>query len=73
MDATSIITQVSPDDEQLNACPNDKGMCVVYIHFFYLGLVFYYQKNICSVSFIICVFEFTTSNFKFLLLIIIYM
>lgn len=31
MDATSIITQVSPDDEQLNACPNDKGMwCLRY-------------------------------------------
>lgn len=24
MDATSIITQVSPDDEQLNVCPNEK-------------------------------------------------
>lgn len=34
MDATSIITQVSRDDEQLNAYPNDKGMSTkrYYIH-----------------------------------------
>lgn len=29
MDATSIITSVSPDDEQLNVCP-DKGKYIVF-------------------------------------------
>lgn len=32
MDATSIITQVARDDEQLNVYPNEKGKCnILYL------------------------------------------
>lgn len=32
MDATSIITQVARDDEQLNVYPNEKGKCNYIAH-----------------------------------------
>jgi len=38
MDATSIITQVSRDDEQLNVYPNDKGGKKIANYVYYVKL-----------------------------------
>jgi len=38
MDATSIITQVSRDDEQLNVYPNDKGGKKIANYVYYMKL-----------------------------------